>query len=355
MRAVETGRGLVALCLAALGGTLALAALAGCGGDDDERAASGTGTGTVQRSEPTRRGGTRAARIAAGCTRPYADASPWNRPIGAARGRPAGLDQRLTSDPTQYTYPVYEVDDDTPLRTVRYADWYSRVEDGGRRTVNVRGGLDSGRVARVPIPSQARAADGSDAQAILLNRSTGEEWDLSRFYPGPDGAYDVVNVGRYHTDYDAVPPPDAAGKPWFLRGAKIPYLAGLVRPCEVARGRIDHALAFAYSRPTTRWVYPATSSDGGAPDGAGLPMGTRLQLDPEIGERTIRSWGCEGPCLTIARALQRYGMYLIDGAGRSKIMVEYESTARWNGTVTSTTPSPIPADRFLVVPPPPRG
>jgi hypothetical protein len=290
--------------------------------------------------------------VGASCARPYASDSPWNRPVGRVRGRAAGLRERLTSDPSQYTFPVYEVTSRTPLRTVRFDGWYSRVSAGGRRLVNVRGGSGSDRVARVPVPAQAEAAAGTDGQVILVNRDTGEEWDMWRFRRGTGGTYDVTNVGRYVTRWSAVPPHDDNRRTWALRGAKIPYLAGLVRPCEIARGRIDHALAFAYPGVSARWVYPATHSDG---DGEGLPMGTRLQLDPSVGTQTIkRRWGCTGSCFTIARALQRYGMYLIDGSGRSKLMMEYDATADWNGEITARTPSAIPADRFRIVPPPRR-
>ena len=215
------------------------------------------------------------------------------------------------------------------------------------------GGDGSHGLARVPIPKRAMAAAGSDAQIILYNRDTGEEWDLSQFRRAAGGGYYASNVGRYVTRWSAVPPHDDNLQPYFLRGAKIPYLAGLVRPCEIARGRISHALAFAYPHPTSQWVYPATHSDSKAPPGAGLPMGTRFQLDPSVGPETIKhGWGCTGACFTIARALQRYGMYLIDGSGRSKLMVEYEETADWNGVVSASTPSEIPVDRFRIVPPP---
>lgn len=289
------------------------------------------------------------------CTRPYADSSPWNRPIGNVQGRPAGLTDPITSDPSGYTFPVYEVTRRTPLRTVRFEGWYSRVTAGGTRLVNVRagGGNGSSGLARIPIPKRAMPAAGSDAQMILVNRDTGEEWDLSQVRRASDGSYDASNVGRYVTRWSAVPPRDRNLQPYFLRGAKIPYLAGLVRPCEIARGRINHALAFGYPHPTTQWVYPATHSDGKAPPGEGLPMGTRLQLDPSVSAGTIKDrWGCTGACFTIARALQRYGMYLIDGSGRSKLMVEYDATAKWDGVISGTTPSAIPADRFRIVPPP---
>ena len=178
---------------------------------------------------------------------------------------------------------------------------------------------------------------------------------MSQFRRTADGTYDVSNVGRYVTTWSAVPPRDDNRQPYFLRGAKIPYLAGLVRPCEIARGRISHALAFAYPGTTPKWVYPATHSDGTTPVGEGLPTGTRLQLDPSVSAATIkRRWRCTGACFTIARALQRYGMYLIDSSGRSKLIMEYDRTANWNGAVTASTPSRIPVGRFRVVPPPSR-
>jgi hypothetical protein len=80
-----------------------------------------------------------------------------------------------------------------------------------------------------------------------------------------------------------------------------------------------------------------------------MPEGARLQLDPTISETEIQSWGCTGPCLTIAKALQTYGMYIIDNSGRPKMMMEYEATAGWNGLVNSRTPNPIPLNRFKLI------
>lgn len=48
-----------------------------------------------------------------GCARPYTATSPWNTPVGAAPQHPrsafhiGALTGSLSSDPTQYTYPVY--------------------------------------------------------------------------------------------------------------------------------------------------------------------------------------------------------------------------------------------------------
>jgi hypothetical protein len=135
----------------------------------------------------------------------------------------------------------------------------------------------------------------------------------------------------------------------------VPYQAGLIRPCEISRGHIEHALAFAYDFPTPDHVYPATKSDGTSQDPRDMPEGSRLQLDPSIGDREIRAWGCTGPCFTVAKALQEYGMYVIDNSGRPKVMFEYEDTAGWDGSVTADTVSPIPLSRFKLVVPPRHG
>jgi hypothetical protein len=280
-----------------------------------------------------------------GCDRPYTVSSPWNVPIGRAAydARSAtyvrNLGDRLSSDPTQYTYPVYEVARATPRETVTLSGLYSNVTNRGTKLVR-----QSDARIMLPIPNEARAAAGSDASIVIVDPRTGDEWGIWRLRRA-SGGWTGTNGYHYNTRWSAVPP---AG--FGSRGAGVPYLAGLVRPCEIARGRIDHALAFAYDYPTGQFIYPATKSDGDGTAGADVPEGARLQLNPRLTARDIRAWGCAGPCLTIARALQRYGMYVIDNSGRPKIMLEYEGTAHWNGRVSSRTASPIPLSAFRVLP-----
>lgn len=291
------------------------------------------------------RGGERAEAAPTGCDRPYADSSPWNVPIGRnpnydsrSSTYVANLGQRLSSDPTQYTYPVYEVTPDTPRERVTLSGLYSNVTNGGRR-------LDrrSDPTIMLPIPGGARASSGSDSSIVIVDRRTGDEWGIWRLKRG-SGGWSGTNGYHYSIRWSAVPPSGFGS-----RGSGVPYLAGLVRPCEIARGRIDHALAFAYDFPTGQIVYPATKSDGKGSVGADVPEGTRLQLNPSLSARRIRSWGCTGACLTIARALQRYGMYVIDNSGRPKLMMEDEGTARWGRTVSSKTVEPIPLNAFRVL------
>jgi len=195
-----------------------------------------------------------------------------------------------------------------------------------------------------PIPDSAQPAAGSDAQLIVHDAATGDEWGFWQVSRRSDGSWSAVNGYHYNTTWSGVPPHGFGS-----RGAGVPYLAGLIRPCEIAQGSIDHAIAFAYSSPSPSFVYPATKSDGTSTAPNALPEGSRLQLDPSMTSAELAQTGCTGPCLTIARALQQYGMYLVDGSGRPKVMAEYEGTAGWNGLITTQTVSPIPLSRFRVL------
>jgi hypothetical protein len=185
---------------------------------------------------------------------------------------------------------------------------------------------------------------------IMIDPRTGDEWGFSQATEDPaTGAWTGWNAYRYNIRWSGVPPYDATGRSFIPRGAGVPYLAGLVRPCELERGRIDHALAFAYDFPTTEFVYPASKSDGSSAGSPDMPEGARLQLDPALTEADLAALGCTGHCLTIARALQVYGMYIIDNSRRPKVMLEYEGTAGWGGAVTASTVSPIPMSSFRLL------
>lgn len=285
------------------------------------------------------------ARALAACARPYSATSPWNTPIDAnADVDPqsgllaSSLTGALTSDPTQYTYPVYEVDQTTVSKPVAISGRFSNVTGPAAMSIQ-RGGTVS-----VPIPDSAQPAAGSDGQLIVHDAATGDEWGFWQATRRSDGSWSAVNGYHYNTNWNGVPP-----RGFGSRGAGVPYLAGLIRPCEIARGDIDHAIAFAYNLPAPSFVYPATKSDGKSTAPNAIPEGTRLQLDPSLTADDLVRMSCTGPCLTIARALQKYGMYLIDGSGRAKLIAEYEGTARWNGLITSRTVSTIPFSRFRVL------
>jgi hypothetical protein len=325
---------------------LAVVVLAGCGDarDAGDRRHEQQDVGEAHVRGLVRHGDPRAGRSREGCRRPYDDTSPWNTPIPrGARVDGRRLHGTLTSDPTQYTYPYYSAGEETPRRRLRVDGTWSDVTAGGR-ILQHRHGI----TVPVPVPAGAAPAMGSDAQIVIVDRRTGDEWGAWQLRRDGRG-WRAENGYHYNVRWSGVPPRAADGTPFGSRGAGVPYLAGLVRRCEILRGRIDHALAFAYDSPSAAHVPPATKSDGTGSGPQARPEGTRLQLDPSLSRARLRRLGCTGPCLTIARALRRYGMYVIDGSGRPKVMLEYEGTARWRGAVRASTVSPLPLSAFRVL------
>ena len=57
--------------------------------------------------------------------------------------------------------------------------------------------------------------------------------------------------------------------------------AGVIRPEEIAQGHIDHALQFTSPTVRNTYVKPAIHGDGRSSDANAMPMGTRMQLDPD--------------------------------------------------------------------------
>jgi hypothetical protein len=276
------------------------------------------------------------------CPRPYAASSPWNQPIPAnarsltSKRLPAGF---LSSDPTQYTYPVYTAPARLPAVTVRIDGVFSNVTGPTRLSRELH------TTVRVPIPKGAQESAGSDGQLIVLRPSTGDEWGFWQLHHTGSG-WEATNGYHYNTRWSGVPP---AG--FGSRGAGMTYLAGLIRPCEIARGEIDHAIAFAYNYPSPAYVYPARKSDGSGDAATAFPEGTRLQLDPSLTDTQLAALGIKNDALVVAHALQKYGMFVVDNSGRAKIYFEDDRTARWLQNITADTVRPIPLSDFRAVAP----
>jgi hypothetical protein len=114
-------------------------------------------------------------------------------------------------------------------------------------------------------------------------------WDLNRVYP-PSGRGDQCTSG------------DAAGFP----------IAPLVfNADEIALGNINHAIRFTLPNPRIRahvFVHPATHA--GAPRGpiTAPPMGARFRLKSSFDMSKLTP-----AAQVVARAMQKYGMFLSDG------------------------------------------
>lgn len=228
--------------------------------------------------------------------------------LWTASDRPGNL--ALTFD--TYTFPVYDArraDRMWPV-AVEHPDW------GGNLP------------ASLPWNRAWKGAAGSDGQAVVVDPDAGLEWDLWRVRVGANGTLRVGNGSVFALGLQAWPP---------SRGCGIPYLAMLVRPAEVARGLVPHALPMPINGVhKSDFVPPATKTDGptwGVEDG--IPEGTRFAL--RVADDEIEAWIRQLPvglapafyqsARVIARALRDFGWVITDHGGAAHLQFESNQTA----------------------------
>ncbi len=266
--------------------------------------------------------------------RPYGPNAPWNIPVD---GLPIHddseelanklwndtgtdrADRNFNINNTSYTYPVYEVTEDTPMMTVESRNGW--------------GNLDG---EEIPFDPSWEPAPGSDAQIIILDPATGREWNLWQAEVNGDtvtvsNGNLVEGMGGSDSYFDR----EVGFGP--SRGVGIQYLAMLVRPEEVALGEIEHALSLPiqntsgaeFAAPGTKIEHPGVRMDG-------IPEGTRFSLDvtyEEIDEH-IASLPDEVPDVTkeslrtIMVAMKDYGWFVTDTSGGTHFQLESTTSAQ---------------------------
>jgi hypothetical protein len=279
---------------------------------------------------------------AAAPTRLCAATSPFNLPIPAdAQVDPnsALLVQSLADAVHQgsflvavgrWTVPVYVAGPKTPrYRVALTADW-----------------APAHMLAGVPIPPGARPDPAGDGHLAILDRRSGCEYDL----------WKAKKVGRTWTAgwANSLRTTESGVYPRGLsaRGSGFALLGGMIWPDELARGTIDHVLIFSYPSTALGFVSPASESDGVSGRPEAIPEGARLQLDPSLDLDSLMLPPYER---TIARALQRYGMYLADnGSPPSLYAINPQSYGRnpYAGILPGgpyVELNGIPVDRFRVL------
>jgi len=244
----------------------------------------------------------------------------------------AGADGRFSLSVKSYTTPVYYVGPKVPTKDVTLtASWAPR------------------RVLRgVPIPAGVQPSPGSDGHVAIVDKSTGCEYDFWGATATPDGGLtakwaNVISLSRSGV-FTNGPAARASG---------FALLAGLILPTDPRRGRINHALVFAY--PYTQAggpVPPAVGSDGRTEGAQAIPEGARVQLDPSLDLSTL---GLRPYELMVARALQEYGAYISDTGGAISFPVAHPQSWPRNPYVgllpddTYVSLRRIPLDRLRVL------
>ncbi|HYD30977.1 MAG TPA: hypothetical protein VEB64_09010, partial [Azospirillaceae bacterium] len=255
--------------------------------------------------------------------RPHGPHAPWNRPV---------TDLPRHADGNRLVELLWTGASDRPgnfnINMDEAFAVYFTEEATTRLPVSDRlGGALDGRV--LAWHPDWRIPPGSDRKVILLDRAAGRELNLFQVFV-ESGRLRVGNgsavPGRYDT-YEGVNPPS--------RGAGIQYSAMLVRPFEIERGAIDHALAMSINNTDgTAFVSPASKLEHpGRP--TGIPEGTRFALT--ISDAEVEAWigslppevrlRMEGAARTVARALRDYGWFITDTGGAGSFEFEARASA----------------------------
>lgn len=273
----------------------------------------------------------------------YANDSPFNTPIGDGSVDPRSdrmIDQ-LTAEvkangwpiaTAEFTNAIYYADSETPRYDVPLTKY------------------DSRRFAGVPIPDSVRVPEDTDGGVVVIDRSTNCEYDLDEPARVGSNRWTAEFGNALSTDGSGVYPfamaPSASG---------FASAAGMILPAELRQGRIDHALAFTMENVKTGGpVAPATGNDGRSDAPGAIPEGARLRLDPEL---DLDSLGLAPWQKTIARALQEYGMYLVDTGGAVAIRVQHSVSTSYTypwGDVPYGQMPPELAERLQVLMLPPQ-
>jgi hypothetical protein len=165
------------------------------------------------------------------------------------------------------------------------------------------------------IPITAKPATADDGHIAVVDPVANREWSFWQA-KNAGGSWSASAGSAVSMAGDGVAPRGTAGS----NAANFPLLGGLIRPEEILQGRIDHALVFGMSGiGAGAPACPASHNAGSSTDPGALREGQKLQLDPSL---DVESLALTPWQKTIARALQKYGMYLRDGSGSLTIYGE---------------------------------
>jgi hypothetical protein len=213
----------------------------------------------------------------------------------------------------QFTTPVFFASERSPVEAVplHCGDaWGLDIGafEGGRIPAFAAQSLDED--GQIPIQGCGEDSDRDDFM-VVFDLDAGCEYDFWQVR-GQAGAREASWAVGFPIDGEPILPHGLSA-----RASGFAFAGGLIWPDEIEGDRIDHALLASY--PSTRAggpVAPATDSDGITEDDAAIPLGARVQLDPAL---DLQELGIEGAALVIARALQEFGMFIVDTGGEAGI------------------------------------
>jgi serine/threonine-protein kinase len=157
-------------------------------------------------------------------------------------------------------------------------------------------------------------------------------WDTTKDYWQP------VAPGAVYSRGDHCGSADAGG---------FPIAAMVFSADEVAAGEVAHAIRFIMPNDRIRkdvYVHPAVHAAGsGAADV--LPYGARLRLKSTVDLSGLKPWA-----KVVARAMQKYGMFLADGGTQAlTAQADTFTTAKWGNNLTQNDLASLAVDDFEMI------
>jgi hypothetical protein len=222
---------------------------------------------------------------------------------------------------------------------------YTTVGPDQRRVrVKVTGYPKQSDFGQAPIPAGAPVEHGSDRHVLVLQRHRCQLFELfAARYVGGSGhrwraastaRFDLRSGGLRHDDWTSA---DAAG---------LPILAGLVRPGEVERGSVDHAIRVTFEETRRAYIHPATHYASDRCDSTLPPMGLRLRLSGGYFDDNLDRFPPGSQSRVIFRALYRYGIITADNGGNW--FITGSRSKRWHDSDLNRLKT-VPASAFVVV------
>ncbi|GAC1348083.1 MAG: hypothetical protein NVSMB23_28440 [Myxococcales bacterium] len=191
----------------------------------------------------------------------------------------------------------------------------------------------------LPLDLAIQGGLGDDRHAIVVDRGHCKAYETFATYRSGNGFW--AGSGAVFDLRSNKLRPDG----WTSSVASgLPLIAGLVRYDEVAeQGVIRHALLFGATTTAHGFVHPATHSSGNSWGPWAPPMGTRVRL-----KRDFDLSRFSGQSLIILRAMQRYGMFLVDNQNDPFWSVGGARDHRWDRNNLLQLRQ-VPASAFEVV------
>jgi hypothetical protein len=256
----------------------------------------------------------------------YPQSSFWNQPIPAGAATHPDSDLIVTKALVEHGSRANFANTDAWGIAATFANPVSREYDVACTR------YDCGTQIRFRIPAHAAPTTGSDHHLAVFDPSADRELDMW-IAEKTDG---WAAGSRFTFPVSASGPCATGQRCNGAVAAGFSLMGGVIRPEEIAEGRIDHALVF--TTPVTRAgviACPASHTDGKFNDPGAMPEGARIQLDPDF-DVAGTSWPAWKK--TVARALQRYGAYLGDTGGTVAIRGEADVNRGYNAWAMAGAP-----------------